>query len=104
MPDLERFGWWAHLRYTLPRLPLQITPGYRIASYSPRAHRLITPASEIDRQFDASYDLMYHTLSVLLRPTRTFPLHASVGYTFTGEQSPNILDNDRFEADVVLVF
>jgi hypothetical protein len=39
-----------------------------------------------------------------LRPTRTFPLHGSVGYTFTGEQEPNVLNNDRFEADIVLIF
>src|SRR6185369_11555323 len=37
-PDLERFGWWAHIRYSLPRIRVEITPGYRIGSYSPRAH------------------------------------------------------------------
>ena len=34
VPDLERMGFWGHLRYTIPRLPLQITPGYRISSYA----------------------------------------------------------------------
>ena len=34
-PPVERFGWWAHLRYTIPRIPVLITPGYRIASYAP---------------------------------------------------------------------
>lgn len=104
VPDLERLGFWGHLRYTIPRIPLQITPGYRISSYAPRAHIGTQPATEMDAKFDASYTLLYHTLGVFLRPTRTFPLHGSLGYTFTGEQEPNILNNDRFEADIVLIF
>lgn len=104
VPDLERLGFWGHLRYTIPRIPLQITPGYRISSYAPRAHVGTQPATEMDRQFDASYTLLYHTLGVFLRPTRTFPLHGSLGYTFATESEPNILNNDRFEADIVLIF
>lgn len=104
VPDLERLGFWGHLRYTIPRIPLQLTPGYRISSYAPRAHIGTQPATELDGTFDASYTLLYHTLGVFLRPTRTFPLHASIGYTFTGEQEPNVLNNDRFEADIVLIF
>ena len=104
VPDLERLGFWGHLRYTIPRIPLQITPGYRISSYAPRAHVGTQPATEMDAKFDASYALLYHTLGVFVRPTRTFPLHGSLGYTFTSEQEPNILNNDRFEADIVLIF
>lgn len=104
VPDLERMGFWGHLRYTIPRLPVQITPGYRISSYAPRAHLGTQAPSELDARFDASYTLLYHTLGVFLRPTRTFPLHGSLGYTFTGEQEPNVLHNDRFEANVVLIF
>ena len=38
---------------------------------------------------------------LILSSIRGFPLHASLNYTFTSEQSPNELDNDRFEADQV---
>ena len=47
---------------------------------------------------------MYHTFGVFVRPTRTFPVHVSLNYTVTTEQSPNILRNDRFEADIVAAF
>lgn len=104
IPALERFGWWAHLRYSLPRIPVEVTPGYRIASYSPRAHLGVAGATPVDEQFDASFALLYHTIGVTVRPTRTFPLHVGLNYTFTSEQSPNVLDNDRFEADVVASF
>jgi len=104
IPDLERFGWWAHLRYSLPRIPVEVTPGYRIASYSPRAHFAVAAPSPVDEQFDASFALLYHTVGLTVRPTRTFPLHVGLNYTFTAEQSPNVLDNDRFEADVVASF
>lgn len=103
-PDLERFGWWAHLRYAIPRIPVEIMPAYRIASFSPRAHLQTTAATPADAQFDASFGLLYHTLGVQFRPTRTFPLHVGLNYTFTVEQSPNNLDNDRFELDAVAVF
>ena len=104
IPDLERFGFWAHLRYSLPRIPVEITPGYRIASYSPRAHLGTAAATPADAEFDASFGLLYHTFGVTVRPTRTFPLHLGLNYTITTEQSPNVLDNDRFEADVVAIF
>jgi hypothetical protein len=102
-PDLERLGWWAHLRYTLPRIPVEITPGYRIASYAPRAH-LSTTAAPGEAQRDSDLGLLYHTFGVTLRPTRFFPLHLDVNYTLTEESGANVLDNDRFEADVVAVF
>jgi hypothetical protein len=102
-PDLERLGWWAHVRYTLPRIPVELTPGYRIASYSPRAH-LATAAPPGNAQVDADLDLLYQTIGLSIRPTRWFPLHFEVNYTFTREQGPNVLNNDRFEADVVAVF
>jgi hypothetical protein len=104
VPPLERLGWWAHLRYTLPKIPLEITPGYRVASYAPRAHLSTTPVTDADRQFDEALGLLYHTVGVFVRPTRTFPVHASLNYTFTTEQSPNLLNNDRFEADIVAAF
>ena len=104
IPPLERFGWWAHLRYTIPKIPLEVTPGYRVASYAPRAHYATTPISDTDRQFDESFALLYHTFGVFVRPTRTFPVHVSLNYTLTSEQSPNILNNDRFEADIVAAF
>jgi hypothetical protein len=104
VPDLERFGWWAHARYTLPRIPVAITAGYRIGSYSPRAHLRTAPELQSDRDFDASFDLMYHTVGVRVRPTRRFPMHFGANYTFTGEQGANVLNNDRFEADVVAIF
>ena len=104
IPPLERLGWWAHLRYTIPKIPLEVIPGYRIASYSPRAHLATTPITDADRRFDDSLALMYHTFGVFVRPTRTFPVHVSLNYTITTEQSPNILHNDRFEADIVAAF
>src|SRR5262249_48501778 len=58
VPSLERFGWWAHARYTLPRIPVEITAGYRIASYSPRAHLSTSAPSDMDQQFDASFGLL----------------------------------------------
>jgi hypothetical protein len=102
-PDVERLGWWAHVRYVAPRIPFELGLGYRIASYAPRAH-IATAAPTMDAQVDASLDLLYHTIGLTLRPTRTFPLHLDVNYTFTVEQAPNVLNNDRFEADVVTVF
>jgi hypothetical protein len=102
-PDVERLGLWAHLRYTIPRLPVELTPGYRIANYAPRAH-LQTSAAAADLQRDADLALLYHTIGLSVRPTRTFPLHFDVNYTFTKERGVNVLDNDRFEADVVAVF
>ena len=104
VPDQERFGYWAHLRYTLPRIPPQITLGYRIASYAPRAHLSVEAATPADARIDGSLGLLYHTLGVFARPLRGFPLHVGLNYTFTTEQAPNQLDNDRFEADVVAVF
>lgn len=104
IPPLERLGWWAHLRYTLPKIPLEITPGYRVASYAPRAHFSTNPASEADRQFDAALGLLYHTFGVFVRPTRTFPVHASLNYTITTEQAPNVLNNNRLEVDLVTAF
>jgi len=104
VPPLERFGFWAHLRYTLPRIPVEITPGYRIASYSPRAHLSTSPTSDMDKQVDAALGLLYHTFGIFVRPTRTFPVHMSLNYTITTEQAPNILNNDRFEADIVAAF
>jgi hypothetical protein len=102
-PDVERFGWWAHLRYTLPKIPVELTLGYRIASYAPRAH-LSTSVLPMQDQVDANLALLYHTIGLTIRPTRTFPLHLDVNYTFTEERGVNVLDNDRFEADVVAVF
>jgi hypothetical protein len=102
-PDLERFGWWAHARYTIPKIPTELTLGYRIGSYSPRAH-LSTTAAPGSAAIDGSFDLLYHTIGLAIRPTRTFPLHFELNYTFTRETTPNILDNDRFEADAVAVF
>jgi hypothetical protein len=104
VPDLERFGWWAHIRYRLPRIPIDILPAYRIASYSPRAHLLTTPAMAVDGQYDAAFNLLYHTIGVTVRPARSFPVRLDANYTFTVEQSPNVLDNDRFEADIVVAF
>lgn len=104
IPPLERFGYWAHLRFTIPKIPVEVTPGYRIASYQPRAHLGTTPQSETERAFDDSFSLRYHTFGVFVRPTRTFPVHASLNYTITTEQSPNVLQNDRFEADIVAAF
>ncbi len=102
-PDLERFGWWAHIRFTIPKIPLELTPGYRIANYSPRAH-LQTAAPPGEGTIDGDLDLLYHTLGLTIRPTRTFPLHFDVNYTFTVEKGPNVLHNDRFDADVVAAF
>lgn len=104
VPDQERFGWWAHARYTLPKIPPQITLGYRVASYAPRAHLSVAAPTPMDASVDGSLDLLYHTIGVFVRPLRSFPVHASLNYTFTTEQAPNQLDNDRFEADVVAVF
>lgn len=104
IPDLERFGWWAHLRYSLPRLPVQITPGYRIGSYSPRAHLMTAAATPEDARVDAALRLLYHTIGVTVRPRWKFPVHAGVSYTITSERSPNELKNDRVEADVVAIF
>ena len=101
---LERIGYWAHVRYTLPKIPLEITPGYRFAGYQPRAHLSHTPQNEADRQFDAALALTVHTFGVFIRPTRTFPVHASVNYSITVEQAPNVLSNDRFEVDLVAAF
>jgi hypothetical protein len=104
IPDLERFGYWAHARYTLPRIPPAITIGYRVASYAPRAHLSVAAATPMEAQYDASLDLLYHTIGVYARPLRDFPLRIGLNYTFAMEQSPNELDNDRLEADVVAVF
>jgi hypothetical protein len=103
IPDTEKFGWWAHLRYTIPRIPVEITPGYRIASYSPRAH-LSTSVSPDEAQRDGDLSLLYHTFGLTVRPTRSFPMHLDVNYTITQESGPNVLNNDRVEADVVAVF
>jgi hypothetical protein len=103
VPDVERLGWWAHLRYTIPRIPVELTIGYRVASYSPRAH-LSTSVPAVDAQRDSDLDLLYHTFGLSVRPTRDFPLHFDVNYTITTEQGPNVLSNDRVEADVVAVF
>jgi hypothetical protein len=102
-PDRERLGWWAHARYTIPKIPVELTLGYRIASYAPRAH-LSTTAQPGAADFDSSFDLLYHTIGIGLRPTRTFPMHFELNYTLTRETGPNVLDNDRFEADAVAVF
>jgi hypothetical protein len=102
-PDLERFGWWAHLRYTIPRIPVELTAGYRIASYAPQAH-LSTTATPGNEQHDSDLTLLYHTFGITVKPTRTFPMHIAVNYTITTERGPNVLSNDRVEADIVAVF
>jgi hypothetical protein len=102
-PDVERLGWWAHLRWTLPRIPVELTAGYRIASFAPRAHLSTSPAPG-EEQRDSEMGLLYHTFGLTVRPTRTFPMHISAGYTITSEQGANVLDNDRFEADIVAIF
>jgi hypothetical protein len=103
-PDTEQFGWWAHLRYEIPKIPIEITPGYRIASFSPFAHQRVPAPSEATARLHADFDLVYHTIGFTLRPGRTFPVHLALDYTFTNEKGANVLDNDRFEADVVAVF
>jgi hypothetical protein len=104
VPDVEKFGWWAHLRYTLPRIPVEIAIGYRIASYAPRAHLQTSAPTPAEAAFDDNQALLYHTFGVTVRPTRTFPMHLDLNYTITQEKGPNALDNDRVEADVVAVF
>jgi hypothetical protein len=104
VPDVEKFGWWAHLRYTLPRIPLEIAIGYRIASYAPRAHLQTSAPTPAEATFDDNQALLYHTFGVTVRPTRTFPMHLDLNYTITQENGPNALNNDRVEADVVAVF
>lgn len=104
VPDLERFGWWGQLRYTIPKIPPELIFGYRIAAYQPRAHLSVAAPTPSDANFDGSLNLLYHTIGVSVRPLRGFPLRANLNYTFTTEQAPNQLDNDRFEADLVAVF
>src|SRR5262249_20302743 len=72
-PPLERFGWWAHLRYTIPGISVQITPGYRIANYAPRAHTPLEPTSisQSERMLDEDLGLLFHTFGVSVRPTAT---------------------------------
>jgi len=55
-------------------------------------------------QLDYNLGLLYHTFGVTVRPTRYLPLHIALDYTITGERGPNVLNNDRFEADAVMVF
>ena len=86
-----RFGFWAHLRYSLPRIPVEITFGYRIASYrraptwEPRRRR--RPPM---RSLMPSFGLLYHTFGVTVRPTGPSPLHLGLNYTITTEQSFNV--------------
>ena len=102
-PDQERFGWWAHARYTIPKLPFAVTPGYRIASYAPRAH-LSTQVSPSETARDDALSLLYHTFGITARPTLKLPIHIGLNYTITVERGVNVLNNDRVEADAVVVF
>jgi hypothetical protein len=103
-PDLERSGWWAHLRYTIPKIPVEITPGYRIASYAPRSHLTVSAPTPADAQLDDDLGLLYHTFGVTVRPTHDFPMHITINYTVTNERGANSIDNDRFEMDAIAVF
>lgn len=105
VPDLERFGWWAHLRYTIPKLPFDLTPGYRIANYQPRAHIETSGGSSADQTMDGDLALLYHTFGISVRPNiAMLPIHANVNYTITSEKGPNRLNNDRFDVDLVVPF
>lgn len=103
-PALEKAGFWAHVRYQIPKLPFDLIPGYRISNYAPRAHLFgAAPDAQIG-QADADFGLMYHTIGVKARPVRSIPIWLSAEYTFTQEQGAYVLKNDRAAADVVGVF
>jgi hypothetical protein len=105
LQDIERFGWWAHLRFTIPKIPIKITPGYRIASYAPQTHIwTTTPSDMTSAQQMSDQNLLYHTFGLSVRPTLKFPLHFDVNYTITNETGNQVLANDRFEIDAVAVF
>lgn len=105
VPDWERFGWWAHLRYALPKIPVvEIIPGYRISSYAPRAHLETSAPSPAEDKVDSDLTLLYHTFGLQVRPTQKFPLRANLNYTLTQERANNQLKNDRVEVDVVVWF
>lgn len=100
----EQAGIWGHLRYTIPKLPFDLIPGYRISNLAPRMHLFDKAPNPQADQADADLALLYHTVGVKARPVRSLPIWVSAEYTFTQERGPYVLKNDRFAADVVGVF
>jgi len=74
-----------------------VTPAYRYAYYDPWANSKSSDAEQNARE------LNYHTLGLRLAHT-ALPMSLFVNYTFTGEQEPRKLDNDRFEILAQVLF
>ncbi len=74
-----------------------VTPAYRFAQYDPWANADSGAANQDARELD------YHTLGLRLAHTE-LPLSLFFNYTFTGEEEPNELHNDRLQVLAQVIF
>jgi len=101
----ERLGWWAHVLYTIPGLGFDLVPGYRIASYAPRAHLMEgKDIASAAKAYDESLALLYHTIGVMARPLHGLPVELKLNYTIASENKERAIDNNRLEAEALVRF
>lgn len=95
-PDREQRSWHAQLGYEID-LPVPLMPAYRFATYDPW---LTGGGTELE-----SLALRHHTLGLrVTHPERSLGLSLYLNYTFTQEEDPRVLENNRFEALAQLIF
>lgn len=97
--DRDQVAWHAQVSYVVDQLPVPFAPGYRFATFHPRAEGGTTAGGvNLD-----SYELTYHTIGLRAWVPDT-PLMVNVNYTMTGEEAPRELENDLVEALIQVTF
>jgi len=98
--DREQMGWHVELGYTIPSLPIDITPAYRYATFDPWS------AGGDGEGVDLSnFGLRYHTIGLRIDHALTIATISGLfAYTLTGEEEARELTNDRVEVIMQVAF
>jgi hypothetical protein len=91
-PTREQLAWHAQAVYLFDLEPLPpFGPAYRIAFFDPRAE-----GGEVGGVSLEQFRLLYHTIGLNIG-SRRWPVTTLINYTFTTEEAPRELENNRFE-------
>lgn len=96
--DITKRGWHAQIGYGVNVPYVRITPAYRFAQYNP----LADGGDVVGGQDGDDFRLDYHTIGLRLE-SRDLPISFFVNYTFTEEQNPNKIDNNRLQLLIQVV-
>ena len=97
--DRTQRAWHVQIGYRFKTPWVWVTPAYRFAQFDPFADGG-NGSGGLDLD---SFELDYHTLGLRLEHPK-LPLSLFINYTFTEEESPRDLDNDRFQILTQVVF